>query len=98
MISSPTGPTTIDFHDLVNARGTVIIGAHNYTHASVPNEYNRWTRNADTGYYLQLVKDKRIQARNIITHRYHWTQSANAYEQLLHDRSTTLGVILEWDD
>src|ERR1019366_6534013 len=44
MVSSPTGPTTVDFHDLVNARGTVIIGAHNFTHPTVPNEYNRWTR------------------------------------------------------
>lgn len=97
MISSPTGPTTLDFHDLVNARGTVIIGAHNYTHASVANEYNRWTRNADTCYYLLLVKDGLIKAERLITHRFHWRQAAEAYHQLLNDRGSTLGVILEWN-
>ncbi|HTE29675.1 MAG TPA: zinc-binding dehydrogenase [Chryseolinea sp.] len=98
MISSPSGPTTLDFHDLVNARGTVIIGAHNYTHASVANEYNRWTRNRDTMYYLQLVNAKLIKAEKLITHRFHWRNAADAYDQLLNDRSGTLGVVLEWND
>lgn len=97
MISSPTGPTTIDFHDLVNARGTVIIGAHNYTHASVANEYNRWTRNADTAYYLSLVGAGLIKCESLITHRFSWREAAAAYDQLLNDRSATLGVILEWN-
>lgn len=98
MVSSPTGPTTIDFHDLVNARGTVIIGAHNYTHASVANEYNRWTRNVDTGYYLSLVGAGLIRCAGLITHRFPWKEAAGAYDQLLEDRSSTLGVILEWND
>lgn len=98
MVSSPSGPTTIDFHDLVNARGTVIIGAHNYTHASVANEYNRWTRKVDTEYYLQLVGAGLFSAEKLITHRFPWTDASKAYQQLLSDRSSTLGVILEWNN
>jgi threonine dehydrogenase-like Zn-dependent dehydrogenase len=97
MVSSPSGPTTIDFHDQVNARGTVIIGAHNYTHASVSNEYNRWTRKADTQYYLQLVQAGLFSAEKLITHRFAWEEAPRAYQQLLDDRSSTLGVILEWN-
>lgn len=97
MVSSPSGPTTIDFHDQVNARGTVIIGAHNYTHASVANEYNRWTRKVDTQYYLQLVRAGLFTAVKLITHRFPWTEAPKAYQQLLNDRATTLGVILEWN-
>lgn len=98
MISSPSGPTTIDFHDLVNARGTTIIGAHNYTHASVANEYNRWTRNTDTAYYLSLVESERVKAKHLISHRFSWKRAIEAYQQLVHQRSTTLGVVLEWTD
>ncbi|MBL7697457.1 MAG: zinc-binding dehydrogenase [Chitinophagaceae bacterium] len=97
MVSSPSGPTTVDFHDQVNAKGTVIIGAHNYTHASVPNEYNRWTRKVDTQYYLQLVEAGLFTAQKLITHRFSWDDAPKAYEQLLNDRSSTLGVILEWN-
>lgn len=98
MVSSPSGPTTIDFHDLVNARGVTIIGAHNYTHASVANEYNRWTRKEDTQYYLQLVKAGLFRADKLITHRFSWLDARSAYQQLLKDRSRTLGVVLEWRD
>ena len=97
MVSSPSGPTTIDFHDQVNAKGTVIIGAHNYTHPSVANEYNRWTRKVDTQYYLQLVQAGLFSAKKLVTHSFHWSEAPKAYGQLLNDRSSTLGVLLEWN-
>lgn len=98
IVSSPTGPTTLDFHDLVNAKGTIVIGAHNYTHASVANEYNRWTRSVDTAYYLLLAKAGLIATDKLITHRFSWREAPEAYGQLLNDRASTLGVLLEWID
>lgn len=98
MVSSPTGPTTMDFHDLVNARGTVIIGAHNYTHPTVPNEYNRWTRQADTELYLRLVEAGLLKVSRLITHRFPSSSAPEAYRHLLSNRSLSLGVLLQWDE
>jgi 2-desacetyl-2-hydroxyethyl bacteriochlorophyllide A dehydrogenase len=98
MVSSPSGPTTVDFHDLVNARGTVIIGAHNYTHPTVPNEYNRWTRQADTQLYLRLAEAGLLKVDRLITHRFPSRRAPEAYEQLLNDRASSLAVILEWNE
>jgi len=98
LVSSPSGPTTVDFHDLVNARGTVIIGAHNYTHPTVPNEYNRWTRQADTQLYLRLAEASLLKVDRLITHRYPSRHAPEAYEQLLNGRASNLAVILEWNE
>ena len=98
MVSSPTGPTTVDFHDLVNAKGTIIIGAHNYTHPKVPNEYNRWTCKADTELYLRLVEASLLKVKGLITHRIPFQQAAGAYEQLLNNRSSTIAVVLQWHE
>ena len=98
LVSSPTGPTTVDFHDLINARGTVIIGAHNYTHPMVANEYNRWTRQADTELYLRLAEAGLLKVSRLITHRFLSARAPDAYKQLLNNRASSLGVILDWKE
>lgn len=98
MVSSPSGPTTVDFHDLVNARGTVIIGAHNYTHPAVPNEYNRWTRQADTRLYLRLAAAGLLKVAKLITHRFPSCRAPEAYEHLLNGRASSLAVVLQWNE
>jgi threonine dehydrogenase-like Zn-dependent dehydrogenase len=98
MVSSPTGPTTVDFHDLVNAHGTVIIGAHSFTHPSVPNEYNRWTRRADARLYLSLAEAGLLKVDSLITQRFPSRRAPEAYQQLLNGRASSLAVILEWNE
>ncbi|MFO1498901.1 MAG: zinc-binding alcohol dehydrogenase [Verrucomicrobiota bacterium] len=96
LVGSPSGVTTMDFHDLVNAPGTVIIGAHNYTHPTVANNYNRWTRLADTQLYLALAAAGRLRMEPLITHRFLWPHAGQAYDLLLHDPHATLAVVLDW--
>jgi 2-desacetyl-2-hydroxyethyl bacteriochlorophyllide A dehydrogenase len=98
LVSSPSGPTTVDFHDLVNARGTVIIGAHNFTHPTVPTESNRWTRIADTRHYLRLTEAGLFKASKVITHRFPARRAPEAYEQLLNGGASSLAVVLQWDE
>jgi len=96
LVSSPRGATTIDFHDLVNARGTVIIGAHNFTHVSVPNEANRWTRHADAALYLRLVGAGLLSASDLLTDIYPATEAPAAYRRLLDEPGRTLALALDW--
>lgn len=96
VVSSPSGPTTVDFHDLVNVRGTVIIGAHNFTHPIVPNEYNRWTRQSDTQLYLSLAEAGLLKVAQLITHRFPSDRAPEVYQQLLNHRAASLAVVLQW--
>jgi len=96
LLSSPRGPTTIDFHDLVNARGTIIIGAHNMTHPSVPNAYNRWTRHVDARLFLHLVEAGLLSVAGLLTDRFLAHQAPQAYNRLLHHPESALAVALDW--
>lgn len=96
LVSSPRGPSTLDFHDMVNARGTVIVGAHNFTHASVPNEYNRWTRHADAALYLALVSAGQVSACDLLTATYPASEAPAAYRRLLDRPGDTLALALDW--
>lgn len=97
ILSSPRGPTTMDFHDLVNARGTVIIGAHNFTHASVPNEHNRWTRHSDACLYLALAAAGLVTHSRLITDRFAAERAPEAYARLAECPDRSLAVALDWN-
>jgi 2-desacetyl-2-hydroxyethyl bacteriochlorophyllide A dehydrogenase len=98
IVSSPRGPSTFDFHDLCNARGTVIIGAHNFTHPAVPNEYYRWSRHDDACLYLRLVDANKMHMADLITHRFAVARAAEAYGVLMASPGEALAVALDWPD
>ena len=96
ILSSPRGVSQIDFHDLVNARGISIIGAHVSTHPKYETPYAPWTRNRNLELFLELVKIGRIKVEPLISHRFPWEQAPEVYKMLLENRSQAMGVILEW--
>ena len=96
ILSSPRGPSTLDFHDLINAPSRVIIGAHNYSHPKVATTYNPWTIARDVELFFDLLSTNEIKIAHLITHRYKWNKAKEAYQMLLEDRSRSLGIILHW--
>jgi 2-desacetyl-2-hydroxyethyl bacteriochlorophyllide A dehydrogenase len=98
ILSSPRGPSTLDFHDLVNAPSRVIIGAHNESHPEVSTTYNQWTKARDVEFFFDLLAAGEIKVSHLITHKYKWDKAKDAYEMLLKDRTKSLGVILHWSN
>lgn len=96
ILSSPRGKTTMDFHDLVNRPSCEIIGAHNLSHTPVETLNNPWTFERDAEIFMQAVVNKQLDAKRLITHREHYTKAVEMYEMLIKDRSTTMGVVLDW--
>jgi len=96
ILSSPRGETTFDFHDLCNAPSYTIIGAHSGSHPKTATLDNPWTNQRDAELFFDLVADKEIDVRPLISHREPYTKAGQLYNLLLEDRSRAMGVVMEW--
>jgi 2-desacetyl-2-hydroxyethyl bacteriochlorophyllide A dehydrogenase len=96
MLGSSRGPTTVDFHDEVHTLGLEIIGAHNSTHPSVATPHHPWTTARHVELFLDWLAAREIALKPLITHRYSWRQTPEAFQMLLEDRTQALGVVLDW--
>lgn len=97
LLSSPSGPTEFDFHDLCNAPSYTIIGAHASSSPVCETPYNQWTRPRNTELYFDMVLDGDIEMESLISHRENYTKAPELYGMLLEDRSKAMGVILKWN-
>lgn len=96
VLSSPRGPTLIDFHDLCNSPSYTIIGAHNRSHPQHETPDNPWTKQRNVELFFDLVGAGDIDVDTLISHRAPLAQGPELYRMLLKSRSEALGVILDW--
>jgi 2-desacetyl-2-hydroxyethyl bacteriochlorophyllide A dehydrogenase len=96
LLSSPRGPSSFDFHDLCNRESFVIIGAHFLSHPQVETWDTPWTPVRNSAVFLDCLASKRMSVSELISHRIPYERVSNAYQLLLNERESTLGVILDW--
>lgn len=96
LLGSPRGPVTIDLHDEVHNFGLEIIGAHNSAHPPAETPNTPWSVAHHVELFFDLQAAGIIDIAPLITHRYPWRQTPEAYQMLLQDRSQALGVVLDW--
>ncbi|RLE73330.1 MAG: hypothetical protein DRJ45_00420 [Thermoprotei archaeon] len=96
VLSSPRGPTLLDFHDEVNRPSRIIIGTHNSSHPLYETPYNPWTMKRNRELFFKLLENKIIDVKHLITHRYWWMDADKAYSMLLKNRTQAMGVILDF--
>ncbi|MEM3693517.1 MAG: zinc-binding dehydrogenase [Candidatus Bathyarchaeia archaeon] len=95
-LSSPRGPSEVDFHDEVNAPSRIIIGAHFSSQPAFETPYNPWTRRRNTELFFSLLTSGIMDIKHLITHRYPFREAPEAYRMLLEDRSQAMGVLLDF--
>jgi 2-desacetyl-2-hydroxyethyl bacteriochlorophyllide A dehydrogenase len=98
MLSSPRGKTSFDFHDLCNAPSYTIIGAHNTSHPEHPSADYVWNRIRHYELFFDCMADGKLEIDSLISHRIPYRSAPEVYAQLLVDRSSYMGVILDWRD
>jgi len=96
ILSSPTGETTFDFHDLCCAPSYTIIGSHNFSHPKHATLDNPWTNLRDAELFVDLVADGDVNLDGLISHRAKYSEACDLYRLLVDDRSQAMGVILDW--
>ena len=96
LLSSPTGATTFDFHELCNSPSYEIIGAHNSSHPPHETPGTPWTQKRHAELYFDLVAEGSIDPTPLVSHAEPHENAPDLYELLLEDRSRAMGVVLEW--
>ena len=107
------GEPPLDFNplamELFYSKGISIIAvsgaAGNLYPATNPNTpyaaqdaYDRFAVEQSAGYVLSLMEDGRLEPKRLVTHRFHYTEIAKAYEMIYRREKSMLGVIFDWDD
>ncbi|MDH4366653.1 MAG: bi-domain-containing oxidoreductase [Dehalococcoidia bacterium] len=59
-----------------------------------PVEEVRWTENRNMGEFLELVSEKKIDVKSLITHVFPFEKAADAYETVIEKPGEALGVLL----
>ncbi len=93
-LGSPRYPAKVDMQQ-VHIKPLRIIGAIG-NHPTGESQENRWTRGAHTAYFMELLAQRLVNVRDLITHRLPAASAPEVYPKLLADRTAYLGVILEW--
>jgi len=99
LLSSPRGTTTLDFHDYLNWPSRIIIGTHVSSHPAHETPFNPWTRQRNTELFFDLLDAKLVNVKELITHRYPWTEAKEVYRKLLDpvgERLQVMGVLLDF--
>jgi 2-desacetyl-2-hydroxyethyl bacteriochlorophyllide A dehydrogenase len=96
VLSSPRGPTLLDFHDEVNRPSRVIIGTHFESQPHEESIQGQWTYKRNVEFFFDLVLSRLIRVDHMITQTYHWSKAPEAYQLLLEDRTRALGIILDF--
>lgn len=96
VLSSPRGKTTFDFHDLCNSPSFTIIGAHNSSHPPEATPQSPWSQHRHAELFFDLIADGELDLRPLISHRAPYWDAPQLYDLLLRDRSTAMGIVLDW--
>lgn len=96
VLSSPRGPTTFDFHQRCNAPSYEIIGAHNKSHPDRATRQQPWTQHNHCDLFFQYLAEGSLTVDSLVSDRVDYSDAPDLYETLLEDRTTAMGVLLEW--
>ena len=70
-----------------------------YPQASGRTElHNRFDPDEAAAFMLSLMADGRLEPKRLVTHRFHYSEMAKAYEMAYRREKTMLGVIFQWQE
>lgn len=86
----------VDFYKYIHLRGVQIIGAHDSTRLQYNSAPGNWTPMRDYITLLNLIKDGRLNAKDMIGEIVSPNDAYEVYTQLLKDKEFPLGVLFDW--
>jgi threonine dehydrogenase-like Zn-dependent dehydrogenase len=96
LLGSTRGETkAVNFYE-VHRRGLVIIGAHDSVRPRTESSPRFWTAKDDHALALRLLTTRRLQVPPLITHRFVGQEATKAYDLLVRQDLSALGILLDW--
>jgi predicted dehydrogenase/threonine dehydrogenase-like Zn-dependent dehydrogenase len=63
-----------------------------------PISYVRWTEKRNMKQFLEMVSNKKVNLKKLITHRFKIDEALNAYDMILKEKEPFVGVLLEYGE
>ena len=69
-------------------------------HGNIASDLNSlpWVGKRNAQMNMELLLQKRIKVKHLISHRYKPQEAPEVYKKLAHDRSYSMGVVFDWSD
>ena len=97
LLGSTRGETkSVNFYTDVHRKGLVIIGAHDSVRPQFDSTPSFWTARDDQALALKLLATHRIKVASLITHKFSGLEAPKAYDLLLSNDMSALGILLDW--
>jgi 2-desacetyl-2-hydroxyethyl bacteriochlorophyllide A dehydrogenase len=80
----------------VVSNALTILGVHGTTHPDEASDFAPWSRPAMYDLFFDYLCQKRMQVAPLITHRFAAEEAPKAYDLLRSNRTSALGVVLDW--
>lgn len=97
LLGSTRGETEqVNFYREVHRKGISVIGAHNIARPRHDSRPGCWTQFDDNRAVMRLLALGRLPISHLITHRYAWSDAAQAYAMLKAWDPDALGILLDW--
>jgi len=96
-LGSPRWPAPVDMMKL-HLKALSCVGAIVSSHPRPGDERNRWSRPANGRLFLDLAARGMLSLDAMVTHRFPYTEAAEAYPTAVGERGEALGVIFEWPE
>ena len=62
-----------------------------------PSNYVRWTINRNMQEFLQLLAEKRVDVKSLVSHTFPIEEAAAAFDQVVHHRDEVVSVVLRYE-
>ncbi|MCY4072074.1 MAG: zinc-binding alcohol dehydrogenase [Chloroflexi bacterium] len=97
LLGSSRGATeSFDFYKRVHKKGITLIGAHIDTAARLSSAPGWWTLRDEQHTALKLLQNGRVTVAPLISHRFHCSEIAAAYDLLADWNLDALGILIDW--
>jgi 2-desacetyl-2-hydroxyethyl bacteriochlorophyllide A dehydrogenase len=97
LLGSTRGETAqVNFYRDLHKKGITLLGAHNSARPAVESSPGWWTQHDDQMIALKLLALKRLNVTPLITHRFGWRDTREAYALLQNWNHSALGMLLDW--
>ncbi len=87
---------SFDFYKRVHKKGITLIGAHIDTAARLSSAPGWWTLRAEQQTALKLLQSGRVNVAPLISHRFHPSEIAAAYDLLAQWNLDAIGIMIDW--
>ena len=88
--------SNVDYYTKVHRPGVKLIGAHNFVRPKFESYPHHWTHHDDCTAILDMISNKRIQVKPIVSRIVRPESAPEIYKELCESKNFPLGTVFDW--